>query len=468
MDANKDFLNLAKIYRSLGNSVGASLISLGGYYGGGYLLMLFPVPYVYHMDAYWVLWAFLTLAMGSTGIAFTSMLIVQLNKTAKNQGIALLGRQARFWIASMCIGITIVTWCCLWYFLATYYSYGSHSYIRLWPFISSDAEVWTKLMLLTIPAICIALVYYPVAWKQMRAIKTLFPPARSQWFPSSGSEGVKWFTIAGKLALIAAASSAFIPVFISYTILRPYTYDPVSSYVLNCMVWTMVAAGISVGAHGFAAVVAYTKSHFKIARGFIEIYREQAGLPPLPDGYRLPPGLLTRPAFFSPQEGDLNPAAFMGYPRGRGYPPGEYRGEYPGENRAPVQEPYPGTPSWGQQGAGAARPVYQPPPGEQSYPDSGVPVRSIVSPVMPGPSPQANQPPAATPAAKPMRAVQPETIASQSGNAPETATPGSDPVANPEPVSPSPDKPAEVEKSNSAGKAAGKGDELKLDFKDID
>nr|MDO8087117.1 hypothetical protein [Candidatus Sigynarchaeum springense] len=79
------------------------------------------------------------------------------------------------------------------------------------------------------------------------------------------------------------------------------------------------------------------KSNFKLASAFVEMYCEKAGLPPLPDGYRISPGLLTWPAFFLTDERYSPPAEHCGHPQDGGCPPSEnVRG---GENRAPGQDP---------------------------------------------------------------------------------------------------------------------------------
>ncbi len=445
MQADKDYLNLAKVYRSIGNAIGASIISVAGYFGGPMLMMIFPFSSSDRYDAIWGVVIFITLAMCSTSLAFTCILIVQLHKTSKNQGQPLLAKHMRFWIATTCVSIMIVAWCGIWFFTSIYFKYYSYydadlGYwvygnitIRLWPTMPSNVENWIKLMNTAIPAIGFAIVYLPFYNKQMQALKPLFPPSRSQWFPSSGHEGVKWATIGAKLGWVTALSAIFIPIFITYAFI-PRGHSPMDSYIFNCMLAGIIAASISTCGHGFAAVVAGTKSQFKFARAFIGMYREQAGLPPLPDGYRIPPGLLTRPAFFSPNEGDMNPVSYMGYARRNSPRYGDAGGameeQMDGQTGYPVGMRAPAAPAT--RAVDTTRSWFIQPPEGNANSNPGIPSRTIEPPT-PNPRPPA----------------------------PENEAP-----ALPE-TSPSGAEASPAERKPPASKAPAGSDDLKLDFTDI-
>jgi hypothetical protein len=447
------------------------------------LVMLFLHSMGDSYDATWGVVIFITLAMCSTSVAFNCILIKQLHTTSQNQNQPLLGKHMRFWIATMCVSITVATWCCIWLFTAIYYKYdyhwdpdlgyyiGEYIRIRIWPTMPLDVENWIKLMMGTIPAIGFAIAYLPINLKQMQAIKPVFPPSRSQWFPSFGLDGVKWANIAAKLGWIAALSAVFIPIFITYSVFRGY--DPVGSFIFPYMVSGIVAASISVGGHGFAAVVAGVKSQFKFARAFIEMYREQAGLPPLPDGYRLPPGLLTRPAFFSTQEGDMNPGSYMGY-RSRD-------ARMYGSMRGPMEDPMGGSTGYpvGGDVRGSAGPAmrdpydprswYVPPQEGDANANPGMPVGTIDAP-----TPQARSP---STQARPTPGGNQMSAQSSIPRPPMAASPA---ASNPEPPAPKGDAPvvtetepsgaegAPAERKPPAPKAPAGSDELKLDFTDID
>ncbi len=469
MQVDKDFLNLAKIYRSIGNAAGASLISLAAYFGSSYLLMLFPIPYEYDSLALWGVYIFLTLALGSTYIAFTCILIVQLHKTSKNQGVSLLDKHVRFWITSLCIGITIMTWSCIWFFLAIYYRYDHHGmvYLRLWPYMPSTVETWIKIMLALIPAICIALVYYPIAWKQYYKLKPIFLPARSKWFPSSGDEGIKWSTIALKLGLIAAASAVFIPVFITYQMFRGSS--SLGTTLFPFMLTVIVVVSVSLCAHGFAGVVANAKGQFKLARGFMDMYRVQAGLPPIPDGYRLPPGLLTRSAFFSKRDDEVNPDSFKGIRSKSARSSGAIRG-----GREDAMNSSTGYYPESSGVCGSAEPDT---PRSWLIPPSEINANSYPTPQVKPPSAQGWSTSREKPMTAPPSIPQPPTQVSPISN-PEPPMQVSPTVSNPEPTAygndtpaipeptPSRDEGVPAEEKPPAQKALVGGDELKLDFAD--
>nr|MDO8087118.1 hypothetical protein [Candidatus Sigynarchaeum springense] len=201
MDANKDYLNLAKTYRANGYSLGIILISLTGYFVGLLLIVIF-MPFSSEGTNFNLLWGvviFITLGVCSTNLAFTCISIRQLHKTSKHQDQSFLVSYLRLKIATTCIGIMVTTWCCIWLFMSMCYKPITHydpefGYwdeiitIRLWPGMTLASETWIKLMYASLPAIGVAIVFIPFYWKQIQKIKPIFPPSQNHWFPSSGHE----------------------------------------------------------------------------------------------------------------------------------------------------------------------------------------------------------------------------------------------------------------------------------------